>query len=325
VDSEDDGDTVPPVLSGAAANAEGVEFTGAQFSFTSSEAGTVYFLVLGESVPAPDAKTVRAQGAAESKGSGSVQAGENAFVAAGLTLGEHYTAYIAAEDAAGNLSVVLSVNGIVPSVRSLIGSEWYFGNAAKLVFEGAVIKIFGWEYPYTYSAGVGHIDGDVSVGSHPHEGIAVGDFINSLGDFTLDGFTVTFSNYRNSTFPLTFTRVRVPPADDPMLGTAWHWPQPHQNRVIEFLPNGKAIQYGITGYYPHPHIYTYGNWDDAAQRGRIKTAERVCHFSGATTALGWFEIKENFLTAEGTRPAWDLYFSNYKEYGHRADYVKRPE
>jgi hypothetical protein len=324
MDSEDDdnGDTVPPALSDGSVNADGVVFAGARLSFISSEAGTAYFIVLSDTAPAPNAKTIKAQGQAESKGSGKILEGENGLTAGGLSAGLPYTAYIAAEDAAGNLSAVLTLGGIVPTVQPLLaGSEWYFGNIAKLTFrDGSRVTIYGYVYDYTFDAatGTGHIVGDVSQGAHSFEGINNGDKINSLGDFTLDGPSITFSNYRNATFPVTFASRRTTSEKEPLLGTAWHWGV----MVLEFLPNDKAIQYNVTGYYPHPHIYAYGNYDPSTRRGRIKTAERVCDYSQSTTGLGWFEIKADFPIEDHTVVDFDLYFASYKEYGHRADFVK---
>jgi hypothetical protein len=209
------------------------------------------------------------------------------------------------------------------SNSSMIGSKWYFGAAELEFLSSRYIRIHGKEYTYTYNPEnrSGAISGDISNNSATYDGISQGDVINALGPFTLaaDTLSLTFSNYRNSTFTATFLKDADPGAAGTLTGSAWYWP----SLVLEFLPNGKALMYSFTGYYPHPHIYPY-NYDSGEKTGSFGTAERVCAYSSSTLSIGSFEIKENFDTGDGTIALFDLYFSNYKSYGHRADFVKMP-
>jgi hypothetical protein len=61
--------------------------------------------------------------------------------------------------------------------------------------------------------------------------------------------------------------------------------------VLEFLPNGKVLQFSTSGYYPHPHIYESYTFDPATEIGYIAKAERMCSYSTANTALGAFIMK----------------------------------
>jgi hypothetical protein len=104
----------PPALSeGMASALETTAGTTATLTFTSSKAGTYYYLVLAADASAPTADTVKAQGNAPAKGSGSVAAGANSISVTGLTVNTQYTAYIAAE-AGGSLSAVLTIANVNP-------------------------------------------------------------------------------------------------------------------------------------------------------------------------------------------------------------------
>jgi chitodextrinase len=127
-------DTTAPVLSGGSvSNLVTATGTTATLKFTSNEAGTYYYLVLGATTPAPNAEAVKAQGTAEAKGTAATIAGQNPIAVTGLTAGTSYTAYIVAEDTAGNLSAVLSITGVNPSLPDTAAPELSAGSVINLV------------------------------------------------------------------------------------------------------------------------------------------------------------------------------------------------
>ncbi|MDR1703871.1 MAG: Ig-like domain-containing protein [Clostridiales bacterium] len=83
-----------------------VTHQGGTLNFTSSEAGTYYYLVCAAADTAPDAAAVKAQGMAAAKGAGAVAAGANTSGITGLSAETDYIVYIVAEDAYGNISPV---------------------------------------------------------------------------------------------------------------------------------------------------------------------------------------------------------------------------
>ncbi|AEF82396.1 hypothetical protein [Leadbettera azotonutricia] len=214
---------------------------------------------------------------------------------------------------------------------SVTETNWYFHNAELQFKDAATASIHGKDYAYTYDAstGTGSIDGDRS--GRQHTGISAsieadgvietGDAINAVGDFTLspDNGTLTFSNYRNSSFEVVFSDAPDADAANTILGTAWYWP----SLVLEFVREDQAILYSFTGYYPYPYIYGY-TFNGTANSGQIQTAERVSPTSSSAGALGNFEIKAGFAIEDTTVVPLNLYFSNYKGYGHRADFVNLP-
>jgi hypothetical protein len=114
-------DTNPPVSQpnaqwlseGMPSDLETEEGTTATLTFTSSKAGTYYYLVLAADASAPTADTVKAQGTAPAKGTSSAVAGTNTIRVTGLTVNTQYTAYIAAETG-GSLSAVLTIANVNP-------------------------------------------------------------------------------------------------------------------------------------------------------------------------------------------------------------------
>ena|GEM_PF-578160 len=100
-------DTTPPILS--ATSASGVTHNSATLNFTSNEAGTYYYLVYTAATAAPDAATIKAQGAAVTKGTASAVVGANTASVTGLSASTAYKAYIIVVDAAGNASAVATI------------------------------------------------------------------------------------------------------------------------------------------------------------------------------------------------------------------------
>jgi hypothetical protein len=97
-------DTTAPVLSGTSVT--GVTTTTATLNFTTSEAGTYYFLVLAASAPTPIASAIKAQGTAVAKGSDATLAIAKSASITGLSASTSYKAWVVVEDAAGNISLV---------------------------------------------------------------------------------------------------------------------------------------------------------------------------------------------------------------------------
>ncbi|GHV69548.1 hypothetical protein AGMMS49928_12220 [Spirochaetia bacterium] len=111
------GDTTAPALSGGrAANLSTATGTTAALKFSSNEAGTYYYTVLPRSDAAPDAAAVKAAGAGI-HGSGPATAAANTIDISGLATASLNTAYIAVEDAAGNLSAALAIARVNPRIR----------------------------------------------------------------------------------------------------------------------------------------------------------------------------------------------------------------
>ncbi|GHT60952.1 hypothetical protein FACS1894109_19130 [Spirochaetia bacterium] len=112
-----DGDITAPVLSlGSVSDLSTAAGTTATLKFSSDEAGTYYYVVLAASDAVPDEATVKAQGTAAAKGTAAATAAVNTIAVTGLTPSSTYTAYIVVEDAAGNLSTVLTISGVNPVV-----------------------------------------------------------------------------------------------------------------------------------------------------------------------------------------------------------------
>ncbi|GHV06448.1 hypothetical protein FACS189485_14980 [Spirochaetia bacterium] len=110
-------DTTAPVLSaGSVSDLSTPAGTTATLKFTSNEAGTYYYVVLAASDAAPNAATVKAQGTAIAQGTAAAIAAVNTIPVTGLTPSSTYTAYVVVEDAAVNLSTVLTINGVDPVI-----------------------------------------------------------------------------------------------------------------------------------------------------------------------------------------------------------------
>lgn len=95
-------DDTAPVLSSTSASP--VTGNSAVLNFTTDEAGVYYYLVYAAADTAPDAATIKAQGAAVAKGTSSAAWGANSVSVSGLTASTAYKAYLIVEDAAGNVS-----------------------------------------------------------------------------------------------------------------------------------------------------------------------------------------------------------------------------
>jgi len=100
-------DITAPTLSSTSAS--GVTYSGATLNFTSDEAGTYYYIVYAAAAVAPDAATVKAQGAAIAKGTGAAAEAANTAGVTGLSGSTAYKAYVIVEDAAGNASAVSAI------------------------------------------------------------------------------------------------------------------------------------------------------------------------------------------------------------------------
>jgi hypothetical protein len=108
-------DTTEPELSaGSVSGLATLAGTTATLKFTSDEAGTYYYVVLASGDSAPDEATVKAQGVAVAKGTAVATASENTISVTGLTTSTTYKAYIVVEDASGNTSTVLTIDGVNP-------------------------------------------------------------------------------------------------------------------------------------------------------------------------------------------------------------------
>ena len=100
-------DLETPLLSSVTASNLGN--TQATLNFTSSEAGTYYYLVLAAGASAPDAATVKLQGVAIAKATGSATSRAQSLAITSLGVNSSYTAYVIVVDAAGNESTIYTV------------------------------------------------------------------------------------------------------------------------------------------------------------------------------------------------------------------------
>jgi hypothetical protein len=360
-DSRKGGGALFPTGAAATVNAYG---DAVRIAITSSSDGEWYALLLGEdgSVPA-GADEVKAA-ATES---GAMTEGANTFTVSGLSPGV-YTAYIVgaawvSADGTGTDKAAEPVEVLelitVPDINAapftaIAGTGWYMGPGRLSFGTDGKASIHGFKYDYTWdvAARTGYVSGHVNNRSEQFDGKKSGDIINALGNFTVDidgeGFIsgITFEDYRETGFEMTFTPARTAPESNSLAGTCWWWLD--TSLVLEFLPNGKVLQFSTTGYYPHPHIYSsywfdpeyrYGAYPKEApvEVGYIARADRVCSFSTAKTPLGGFIIMQNYKDDRNIVVESDLYFpgtesryhvrepfnkKGYKEYKHRADFAR---
>ena len=96
-------DTVPSIYGYALISSTQESAT---INFDSDESGTYYYLTYISTDSAPDAATIKAQGTAVVKGSGSSVSGLNTINISGLSLNTSYKVYIIVEDKCGNKSNV---------------------------------------------------------------------------------------------------------------------------------------------------------------------------------------------------------------------------
>jgi hypothetical protein len=100
-------DADAPVVSSDYFRVDETGSNSASMQFLSSEAGRYYYLVYDERLSAPDKNTVKEQGLAYAKGTGTAVAGPNNTISInGLTADSAYYVWLIVEDAAGNLSEV---------------------------------------------------------------------------------------------------------------------------------------------------------------------------------------------------------------------------
>jgi len=111
----------PPVLSAVGVSA--VTQTTATLNFTSDKAGNYYFLVYSAGDNAPDAATIKAQGEAAAKGTGTAAAAANAAQVTGLTASTAYKAYVIVEDAEENISNVAVISFTTTTAEMPIGAD----------------------------------------------------------------------------------------------------------------------------------------------------------------------------------------------------------
>ena len=323
--------------------------------FTSDRQGTWYALTLTEDEDAPTAERVMENKTA----TGAMAEGLNNFTQSVPASGFH-SVYIAGkgEDGAVDMAALSGIGGA--AFTGIAGTRWYMGQARLTFVSGDRASFRGFTYDYGYDSGqrtgwVSHDVGHKYGKGQSYDGKVSGSIINPPGDFTVDidgEFItgITFSNYRETNGEeVTFTPARTPVPSDRLTGTCWSWGG--SGLTLEFLPNGKVLQWSPTGYYPHPHIYTSywfeprytwpGMPNEAPVKvGSISKAERVCSYSGATTALGAFVILHNFTDENGILRDQCLYFpgpesgyhvrepfnkKGYKDYRHRADYARRTD
>jgi hypothetical protein len=367
-------EVTPPALSGAAA-AVNVSGESVRLAFTSDRAGTFYALLLDAAEAPPGAAAVKAGAAASGvfAVSGPMTGGQNVREISGLKAGV-YTAYITAEDGAGSLvPEPLVLEGINAAPFDIAGSHWYMG-VGRLTFGAdgkARIHEFNYNYTYNEQTRAGWVSGDTYGRTESYDGKNKGDIINALGNFTVnvdaEGYVsgIAFDNYRETNhrnsngeevrLDIVFTPARTAVPSDRLTGTVWSWGGSEGGGLtLEFLPNGKVLQFSPSGYYPHPHIYSsywfnpeydysasYSN--DAkpvVELGYIAVADRLCSYSPSNTALGPFIIMHDFTDENGKKRDQCLYFPGpeshyhalepfnrygYKAYGHRADFAKRKD
>jgi formylglycine-generating enzyme required for sulfatase activity len=327
-----------------------------RIAFTSDSAGTWYALALAEEEAAPSPDAVMT----DYTGTG-VMAERSNTVTLSVPASGFHSVYIVGKAADGTVDM-LTLSGIGAAAWSgIAGTRWYMGQARMSFGSDDRVSFRGFTYDYGYNSGertgwVSHNEGHKYGRSQEYDGKVSGSIINPPGPFTVnidaENFItgITFSNYRETNGEkVTFTPARTPVPSNRLTGTCWSWGG--SGLTLEFLPNGKVLQWSPTGYYPHPHIYTIywfeprytwpGMPNEAPVKvGSISKAERVCSYSGALTALGAFVILHNFTDENNILRDQCLYFpgpesgyhvrepfnrKGYKDYGHRADYARRTD
>jgi hypothetical protein len=369
--------TEPEVLTpalGAAAAAVNVSGGSVRLTFDSDRAGTFYALLVGAAETAPvDAAEVK-EGAVSGApaASGPMIAGENSCEISALVSGS-YNAYIAAEDGEGGLLPdPLVVEGIIAAPFNIAGSQWYM-EVGRLTFGAdgkAKIHEFNYGYSYAEESRTGWVSGDTNQNNTTYDGKKKGDIINALGSFSVNvdegGYIsgLAFDDYRETNYhsggqhiklDIVFTPVRTAVPPDRLTGSVWSWGGSEGGGLtLEFLPNGKVLQFSPSGYYPHPHIYSsywfnpeydYGasyptDKNPVVEVGSIAVAERLCSYSPSNTALGAFIIMHDFTDENSKKREQCLYFpgpesryhtrepfnkQGYKAYKHRADFARRKD
>jgi hypothetical protein len=234
--------------------------------------------------------------------------------------------------------------------ESLQSTEWRW-EAALLEFKadnkvtidtlGLADDREGYDYTYDNSTHKGAISGD----PNRRGGQSAIDFpiVNELGPFTINGDTLTFSDYRESGISVSFSRRAGTVSGNDLNGTSWRFSRPPYdasknmigvlwygpNFVIECLDDTNAILYALDAYYTSTSKLTY-TYNDAGPSGNMSyvsgplngapnafTVRSPYTFDPSFEDFPWRGGDKNNLTA-----AHNLAFSNWKGYGHGWDFVK---
>ncbi|MFP3043407.1 InlB B-repeat-containing protein, partial [Treponema primitia] len=131
--SPSDDTTAPALSNGAVSNLSSANGTTATLSFSSNEAGTQFYVVMPSNIASPNAAAVKTPDSTAVAGSATVSVGANTIAVTGLTAGTQYKAYIIVVDAAGNLSDVLTINGVNPVIEAATYTVTFNSNGGSAV------------------------------------------------------------------------------------------------------------------------------------------------------------------------------------------------
>ncbi len=137
-------DVTPPVLSSLTLS--GVTSTGTNLSFTSTEAGKWYYVLLASGSTAPTAAQVKlwqdaASGSVILASSGTVASGLNTFTITGLTSNTSYVLYLVAEDLSGNLSISVMSTPLTTLIVDITPPVITALSATGITSSGATVSV----------------------------------------------------------------------------------------------------------------------------------------------------------------------------------------
>ncbi|MDR2494164.1 MAG: hypothetical protein LBD24_02965 [Spirochaetaceae bacterium] len=198
-------------------------------------------------------------------------------------------------------------NGVAPAQcknlnAAIVGSVWRL-NHGVLTFGPKNVKLH--KSTYTYSFDAATKTGTVSGVTHTN-----GEW-TKLGPFSLsdDGQSVTFSDYKESLIPVTFTKEPAGGGTSDsasLVGSDWWWDSTSLH--LDFINENTALLWSISGYYAIPIIYDYtfnpSNHTGAVTNGRNRI--------GTKYALGTYGIQRDVLS-----------FVQYGPYPHGADFRRQ--
>ncbi|GHV30316.1 hypothetical protein AGMMS4952_17150 [Spirochaetia bacterium] len=213
------------------------------------------------------------------------------------------------------------------------GTTWYWGDVVLKFIDAdkAAINTLGIGaaangapatsgYDYTFDSGTqsGTISGDVNRRSG-----STGQIYHQLGAFSITDGVLTFNNYRQSGYTVSFTPAPNPQSG--LVGIIWYGP----NFVIECIDGANAILYAPDGYYTTitKLTYTYNTGTKTGNFAYISgplngspnsfTIRENYTFSSYFEDFAWRGGNKNNLTV-----ACNLHCPIWKSYGHGWDFVK---
>ena len=191
-------DAVAPAISGT--SAASITVNSASINYTSSKAGTYYYLVYLSATTAPaDAATVIAQGTAVTKGTASTNTSPSTISVSGLSALTGYKVYLVVKDASGNTSAIAT-----PIAFTTLGAaRTPTMSAAAKTDTGFTFTITNYDSNYTFtpSSTNSGVTFTLGVPSAPNYPITVNGLLNAGSDVVT--ITVARSGYAQGSATIT--------------------------------------------------------------------------------------------------------------------------